>query len=86
MYVRNLAVMADPPPSPDPEDPLAPARGLSLDGLLALLERLDGAEECGVVREALAAGVPDVVVVEELQREVERRLIRSQRFYDETEW
>ena len=78
--------MADPPPSPDPEDPLAPARGLSLDGLLALLEQLDGVEECGVVREALAADVPDVVVVEELQREVERRLIRSQRFYDETEW
>jgi hypothetical protein len=39
-----------------------------------------------VVREALAAGVPDVVVVEELQREVERRLIRSQRFYDENAW
>ena len=78
--------MADPPPPPDPDDPLAPARGLSLDGLLDLLERLDGKEECGVVREALAAGVPSMVVVEELQREVERRLIRSYRFYDETEW
>jgi hypothetical protein len=78
--------MAVPPPSPDPDDPLAPARGLSLDGLLDLLERLDGAEECGVVREALAAGVPSMVVVEELQREVERRLVRSRRFYDETEW
>jgi hypothetical protein len=78
--------MADPPPSPDPDDPLAPARGLSLDGLLDLLERLDGAAECAVVREALAAGVPSMVVVEELQREVERRLIRSRRFYDESEW
>jgi hypothetical protein len=78
--------MADPPPPPDPEDPLAPARGLSLDGLLDLLERLDGEAECGVVREALAAGVPPMVVVEELQREVERRLTRSHRFYDETEW
>jgi hypothetical protein len=78
--------MAEPPPSPDPEDPLAPARGLSLDGLLDLLERLDGEAECGVVREALAAGVPPMVVVEELQREVERRLLRSQRFYDESEW
>ena len=78
--------MADPPPTPDPDDPLAPARGLSLDGLLDLLERLDGAAECRVVREALAAGVPSMVVVEELQREVERRLIRSHRFYDETEW
>jgi hypothetical protein len=78
--------MADPPPPPDPDDPLAPARGLSLDGLLDLLERLDGKEECGVVREALAAGVPSMVVVEELQREVERRLIRSHRFYDEAEW
>jgi hypothetical protein len=78
--------MADPPPAPDPDDPLAPARGLSLDGLLALLERLDGAEECAVVREALAAGVPSMVVVEEVQREVERRLVRSHRFYDEQAW
>jgi hypothetical protein len=78
--------MADPPPSPDPDDPLAPARGLSLDGLLDLLEQLGGDAECGVVREALAGGVPPMVVVEELQREVERRLLRSRRFYDETEW
>jgi hypothetical protein len=78
--------MADPPRSPDPDDPLALARGLSLDGLLDLLERLDGKEECGVVREALAAGVPSMVVVEELQREVERRLVRSHRYYDETGW
>ncbi len=60
----------------DPEDPLAPARGLGIDGLLALLERLDGAEEAAVVRSALAAGVPRIVVVDELQREVERRLMR----------
>jgi hypothetical protein len=83
---RNLAVMAGPPPSHDPDDPLAPARGLSLAGLLDLLERLDGEEESQVARGALAAGVPATVVVEELQREVERRLIRSHRFYDETEW
>jgi hypothetical protein len=70
----------------DPDDPLAPARGQSLDGLLALLEQLDGAAESAVARGALAAGVPSMVVVEEVQREVERRLIRSQRFYDETEW
>ena len=86
MSHRNLAVMAGQPPPTDPDDPLAPARGLSLDGLLDLLEQLDGAEECGVVREALAAGVPSMVVVDELQREVERRLLRSRRFYDETEW
>ena len=86
MSVRNLAVMADQPPSFDPDDPLAPARGLSIDGLLALLEQLDGAEESAVARGALAAGVPSTVVVEELQREVERRLIRSHRFYDESEW
>jgi hypothetical protein len=78
--------MPDPPPSPDPDDPLAPARGLSLDGLLALLEQLDGAAESAVARGALEAGVPSMVVIEEVQREVERRLIRSQRFYDETEW
>jgi hypothetical protein len=78
--------MPDPPPSPDPDDPLAPARGLSLDGLLALLEQLDGAAESAVARGALEAGVPSMVVIEEVQREVERRLIRSRRFYDETEW
>jgi len=59
-----------------PDDPLAPARGLGVDGLLELLERLDGVEEAAVVRSALAAGVPRVVVVDELQREVERRLMR----------
>ena len=78
--------MADLPPSPDPDDPLAPARGLGLDGLLALLERLDGGDEAGVVRQALAAGVPEVVVVEEVQREVERRLVRTRQFYDEQQW
>ncbi len=78
--------MADFPPSSDPEDPLAPARGLGLDGLLELLERLDGETECAVVRGALAAGVSPMVVVEELQREVERRLIRSRQFYDERQW
>lgn len=62
----------------DPDDPLAPARGLSLDGLLTLLERLDGAEEAAVVRSALDAGVAPVRVVDELQREVERRLARVQ--------
>lgn len=82
----NLAAMADPPPTSDPDDPLAPARGLGLDGLLELLERLDGETECAVVRGALEAGVPSMVVVEEVQREVERRLIRSRRFYDEHQW
>jgi hypothetical protein len=65
------------------DDPLAPARGLSLDGLLALLERLEGAEEAEVVRGALAAGVPPEMVLDELQREVERRLMRTRQFYDE---
>ena len=72
--------------SPDPDDPLAPARGQSLEGLLALLEQLEGAEEAAVVRSALAAGVPAERVLDELQREVERRLIRTRQFYDETEW
>ena len=70
----------------DPDDPLAPARGQSLEGLLALLERLDGAQEAAVVRSALAAGVPPERVLDELQREVERRLLRTRRFYDEREW
>ena len=78
--------MADLPPPSDPDDPLAPARGLGLDGLLALLERLGGADEAGVVRQAQAAGVPEVVVVEEVQREVERRLVRTRQFYDEQQW
>jgi hypothetical protein len=60
----------------DPDDPLAPARGQSLDGLLGLLEQLDGVEEAAVVRSALAAGFPRERVLDELQREVERRLMR----------
>ena len=70
----------------DADDPLAPARGQSLEGLLALLEQLDGAEEAAVTRAALEAGVPGELVLDELQREVERRLMRTRQFYDETEW
>ena len=70
----------------DPDDPLAPARGQGVDGLLALLERLEGAEEAAVVRSALAAGVSPERVLDELQHEVERRLLRSRQFYDETQW
>jgi hypothetical protein len=70
----------------DPDDPLAPARGQDLDGLLALLEQLEGAEEAAVARSALTAGVPPERVLDELQREVERRLLRSRQFYDETQW
>jgi hypothetical protein len=70
----------------DPDDPLAPARGQSLDGLLALLEQLDGAQEAGVVRSALECGVPPERVLDELQREVERRLLRTRQFYDESQW
>jgi hypothetical protein len=49
---------------------------LDLPGLLALLERLDGVEEAEVVRSALAAGVPRERVMDELEREVRRRLAR----------
>jgi len=49
---------------------------LDLNGLLALLERLDGVEEAAVVRSALHAGVPRDRVMDELEREVERRLAR----------
>ena len=49
---------------------------LDLDGLLALLERLDGAEEAEVVRSALAFGVSRDRVMDELEREVMRRLAR----------
>jgi len=83
------AIIGPTPRSPtpaDPEgDPLAPARGLSLDGLLALLEDLDGAPEAAVVRGALDAGVPPALAIEEVQREVERRLMRTRGFYD-PEW
>jgi hypothetical protein len=74
--IRREGYMAGAPFPVDPEDPLAAARGQSLDGLLQLLERLDGAEEAEVVRSALAAGVPRERVLDELQREVERRLVR----------
>ena len=68
--------MAATPFPVDPDDPLALARGQSLDALLRLLEQLDGAEEADVVRSALAAGVARERVLDELQREVERRLAR----------
>ena len=54
-----------------------------MDGLLELLEQLEGAEEAEVTRSALAAGVPEAMVLDELQREVERRLMRTRQFYDE---
>ena len=47
-----------------------------LPGLLALPERLDGAEEAAVARSALEAGVPRERVLDELEREVTRRLAR----------
>lgn len=68
--------MAGTPFPLDPDDPLALARGQSIDGLLALLERLDGVEEAAVVRSALEAGVSRERVLDELQSEVERRLWR----------
>ena len=49
---------------------------LDLEGLIALLERLDGAEEAEVVRSALAAGISRDRVMDELEREVRRRLAR----------
>jgi len=83
---HDLGEKPTPMAAHDPDDPLAPARGQSLDGLLALLEQLDGGEEAAVVRSALAAGVAPERVLDELQREVERRLLRSRQFYDETQW
>jgi hypothetical protein len=77
--IRREGYMPAAPFPVDPQDPLAPARGQSLDGLLALLERLDGKEEAAVVRSALSAGVPRERVLDELQREVERRLQRVAR-------
>jgi hypothetical protein len=67
----------------DPEDPLALARGQSIDGLLRLLEQLDGAEEAAVVRSALEAGVSRDRVLDELQNEVERRLARVSSMRDD---
>jgi hypothetical protein len=49
---------------------------LDLQGRLALLERLDGVEEAAVVRGALAAGIPRDRVMDELERELMRRLAR----------
>jgi hypothetical protein len=49
---------------------------LDMEGLIALLERLDGAEEAAVVRSALQYGIARERVMDELQREVERRLAR----------
>ena len=55
---------------------MADSLPLDLEGLLALLERLDGAEEAAVVRSALEYGIPRDRVMEELEREVRRRLAR----------
>ncbi len=55
---------------------MADSLPLDLEGLLALLERLDGAEEAAVVRSALEYGLPRDRVMEELEREVSRRLAR----------
>jgi hypothetical protein len=74
--IRREGYMPAAPFPVDPQDPLAPARGQSLDGLLNLLEQLDGTEEAAVVRSALSAGVARERVLDELQREVERRLQR----------
>ena len=58
----------------------------SIPRLLELLARLEGEEEAAVVRAALAAGVPENLVREELEREVERRLARTRAFYDQHDW
>ncbi len=47
-----------------------------LPGLLALLERLDGVEEAAVAGAAMEAGLPGRGVLDELEREVTRRLAR----------
>jgi hypothetical protein len=47
-----------------------------LEGLLALLERLDGVEEAAVARSALEGGFARERVLDELTREVTRRLAR----------
>jgi hypothetical protein len=78
--------MAGHPFHVDPDDPLALARDQSLESLLDLLERLDGAEEAAVVRSALEAGMPDARVIDELQREVERRLARVRDPGDDQRW
>lgn len=56
---------------------------LDLDGLIRQLEQLDGAEEAAVVRSAIDAGVPLTVIIEELQREVNRRLARTHEYYED---
>ena len=78
-----IYVMADPPPPPDPDDPLAPPAVSASTACSPCSSASTAAEEAAVVRGALAAGVPAMVVREELQREVERRLLRTPRFYDE---
>jgi hypothetical protein len=47
-----------------------------LQRMLAELEYLDGATEAAVVRSALEAGVSERRVIDELEREIERRRAR----------
>ena len=75
-----MAPPAQPPPGErDFEAVDHAAARRDLPALLAMLERLDGAEEAAVVRSALAAGIPYDVALGEVQREVERRLERRLR-------
>ena len=78
--------MPDPLSTGNDSDAPASPRAQGLEGLLAQRERLDGVEEVGVVRAELAGGVPEEVVLEELRREFERRLARTDAFYDQTQW
>jgi hypothetical protein len=62
---------------PDRSDFLAVYRAAArrdLTALLGMLERLGGAEEADVVRDALRYGVDYDHAVAEVQREVERRM------------
>src|SRR6201999_2868793 len=56
--IRREGYMSGAPFPVDPQDPLAAARGQSLEGLLALLERLDGTQEAAVVPSAPPARGP----------------------------
>ena len=60
-----------------------PPAGRASTGCSALLEQLEGAEEAAVTRRRSRRACPEAMVLEELQREVERRLMRTRQFYDE---
>ena len=70
----------------DPDDPLAPARGQSLEACSRCSSSSTAPRRPPSCAARWRRACSRERVLDELQREVERRLLRSRQFYDETQW